>query len=373
MSQDGGIPTREAAFVLVAVSVLLLPPVSAAAATSGDLRLVTVHFDVAQTTILAGVADFRASCDVIASGEDVALRDNESARTTVAGNAGNCSMVLVLFGVDVAIPTINTTPLGKSSLYLPGLAIATLGIVDVSLDLQTSLNSTTRVEDPAVASVEPQNLSWSAWGAQRLEVRGAHGFGDVAATELNTTFTYRASLGLTVYALGVVLYHADLTDLGSYVGVPSLTTDVTVDLLPDPLTLGDPEDVTYDGATLRWSGTPAADVDHLDVWIAGGGLNVSYRLPDVRASSLRVPLRAETRYLAWVVVVDRAGQASASNVVAFTTPAAPALEVPPPPTQESLEARANAAVVGTVVALAIVAVIVAFALGEVRGRSKREP
>jgi len=369
--QDGGIPTREWAFVLVAASVLLLPPVSAAA--SGDLRLVTVHFDVGQTTILAGVADFRASCDVIASGEDIALRDNESARTTVAATAGNCSMVLVLFGVDVTIPTINTTPLGKSSLYLPGLAIATLGIVDVSVDLQTSLNSTTRAEDPAVASVEPQELPWPAWGAQRLEVRGAHGFGDFAATKLNTTFTYRVSLGLTVYALGVVLYHADLTDLGSYVGLPSLRTDVTVDLLPSPLALGDPEDVTHEGATLRWSGTADADVDHLEVWVAGGGLNASYRLPDLRASSLRVPLRAEVRYLAWVVVVDRAGQASASNVVAFTTPAAPAPEVPPPPSQESLEARANAAIVGTVVVLAIVAVIVAFALGEIRGRSKREP
>ncbi len=362
----GGIRTNAFAFVAVGLSTLLLLPGTAVSAAS-DLTEVTVAFTMPARDVIAGVASFRAQCDIAASGEALQLLANESVRTTVAATPGACEMILNLLGFDVTIPTINTTPLGRSSVYIPGLSVVTLGVVDLSIDLMTAMNSTSRVADGAVAAVEPLELAWITWGAQRLNVHAAGGYGSVAASELNTTFTYGLSLGLTVSALGVTLYHTDLVDLGRYAGQPSLVTSVRVDLFPPPLTLGAPTQLTSTGAVFSWTCTVEDDMDHLELWVTDGTLNVSYRIEDPHALRLAVPLKADTNYRAWILVVDLSGQSSSSSVVSFRT-AATTPVAPQPPTD--VVSQANGVLVGTVAAAAAFLVFIAFLLGEIRGRRK---
>ncbi len=346
-------------------ALLILPGPAAAAAP--DLTEVTVVFDMPMKDVIPGVAAFRVHCAINASGEALRLLANGSARTTIAGAPGACAMILTLFGIDVGIPTIGTTPLGRSSVYLPGLSVVTLGVVDISLDLMTAMNSTTRVEDAAVAVVAPVETAWPTWGAMRFAIQGADGYGSTAVSRMNTTFSYALALGLTISAVGVTLYHTDLVDLGRYAGVPSLVTAVTVDLLPHPLVLGAASDVTSTGAVLNWTGSVDPDVDHLDLWVTDGTLNRSYRIADPATSRLRIPLEADTAYRAWIVAVDRSGQSSASAVVSFRTLAAPPVN---PELPSNVVAQANGVVVGTVAAAAALLVFIAFLLGEIRGRRK---
>lgn len=351
----------------MALTALLLLSGTAVSAAS-DLIEVTVDFTIPGRDVIAGVASFRAQCDITASGEALNLLANESARTTVAAVPAACTMVLNLFGFDVTIPTISTTPLGRSSFVLPGLSLVTIGIVDVSIDLMTGMNSTTGVGSASVAAVTPTELAWVSWGVQRLVVQGSDGYGSVASSYLNTTFTYTIALGLTISALGATLFHTDLVDLGRYVGTPSLITPVSVDLIPHPLVLGTPTDVTYSGATLNWTGAVDPDVDHLELWITDGTLNPSYRIADPHSVRLTLPLKADTTYRAWIVTVDRAGQSSSSAIVTFHTAVVP--PPPPPPPQTDVVSQANGVLVGTVAVAAAFLVFIAFLLGEVRGRKK---
>lgn len=364
---SGGIPTKAFAFVLVLVALLLAPrPV---AASLPDLVIQTVHFEVVGGDIIPDVAAFRASCDLNASGEPLALLDNETVRTTVAASPGACSMILILLGQDVAIPTITTTPLGQNSYYIPGLSLGTLGLGDVSLDLRTTLNSTTKMLESAVATVDRPNVPWDAWGAQRFVVQGEHGYGSKVTSSLATAFTYNVSLGLTIYVAGVPVYQAALKDFGSTEGAPSLVTPVGVDLLPHPLTLGPARDITYQGAGLNWTGIVDPDFDHMELWVTDGTANASYRITDRVASSMAMPLRAETTYRAGIISVDQGGQETASNVVTFRTLATPPpsdLTPTPPPTYT--EAQANVIVVGTFAFIALLAGLVAYGFGRTRGR-----
>ncbi len=359
--------TKGIALVLVLVALLLLP--APAAASLPDLVTRTVHFEVPGGDLIPGIAAFRASCDAIASGEPVALADNETVRTTVAAAAGNCSMILVLFGQDVAIPTITTTPIGRSSYYIPGLSFISIGIVDVSVDLDSALNSTSHVDDAAVASVAQEEANWGSWGAQRLAVQGAHGYGSTVSSALETTFAYRLALGVTIWVAGIQTYQAALRDFGTYAGTPSLQTPVTVDLLPHPLLLGPARDITYQGASLNWTGTVDADMDHLELWVTDGTMNLSYRLTDRVTSSFALPLGAQKTYHAGIVAVDRGGQRTASNVVTFTTLAAPAPEPTPTPAPVYTENQANLVVVLTFAFIALLAGLVAYGFGRTRGRT----
>jgi hypothetical protein len=143
-----------------------------------------------------------------------------------------------------------------------------------------------------------------------------------------------------------------------------------MDLLPHPLTLGPARGVTYQGATLNWTGTIDSDMDHLELWVEGGGTNVSYRITDRVASAMTVPLKADTAYRSWIVAVDGSGQSVASPVVNFRTlsvpPAPPSTTPAPPPTYT--EAQANLIVVGTFGFIAVLAGLVAYGFGRTRGR-----
>ena len=351
---------------MLAALVLLPAPVAAA---PPPLVIQNVHFEIPGHALIPGVAAFRASCNVNTSGEPLSLHDNETVRTTISAAPGSCSMILILFGFDVGIPTINTTPIGRSSYYIPGLSLGTLGIADVSLDLQSALNSTSHLANAGVASLERERVDWSSWGAQRLMVQGAHGNGSIVASTLETTFTYALSLGLTIWLAGFQTYQTSLADFGQYAGTPALVTPVSVDLLPHRLTLGPARDVTYQAATLNWTGTVDSDVDHLELWVSGGGTNVSYRIEDRVVSSMTVPLKASTDYRAWIVAEDASGQVVASPVVGFRTLAVPPpTDTTPSPPPVYTEAQANIVVVGTFAFIAVLAALVAYGFGRTRGR-----
>ncbi len=330
----------------------------------------TVHFDVQGGDLIPGVAAFRASCDAIASGEPLSLLDNETTPTTISASAGNCSMILILFGQDVAIPTITTTPIGRSSYYIPGLSFISIGIVDVSLDLQSSLNSTSKVVDPAAGAVAQEEVGWASWGAHRLLVQGAHGYGASLSSSLQTTFTYALSLGLTIWVAGIQTYQAPLQDFRAVQGTPSLSTPFAVDRLPHPLTIGPAQGITSKGASLNWTGTVDSDMEHLELWVTDGTTNLSFRITDRVASSMDVPLRSETTYHAWIVQVDGGGQRTTSNVISFRTLATPPPSEPTPtPTPVYTENQANLVVVLTFAFIAILGSLVAYGFGRTRGRT----
>jgi len=343
------------------LAVLLLTPTSTSA-DGLDLTTVSVHFEMPPADI-AGIASLRGSCDVLATGENVSLRSGEVLRTTIGAEAGPCAMVLSLFGVDVPLP-VSTTPLGRSSFYLPGLATVTLGIIDLSLDLVTGLNSTTTSANPAAAEAYPRNVTWPSWGATRILLNATTGYGDVLETRLTTTFTYTVSLALTVYALSIVLYQVGLTSLGAYPGSLALDTALTLDLVPHPPTIDVPTGITDDGANLSWSLAGDSDLDHLEVWADDGTYNVSYQIADPAATAFRVPLEPETTYRVWVVAVDGAGQSSASGAVTVRTSAEPAPEEPSSPlAPESLDGLTWA-----LVGFAIAGTVLGYLVGVLRGR-----
>ena len=356
--------TKALAFVALLAALLVVP--SPVVAQLPPLVTQTVHFEVPGHDLIPLVAAFRASCDLAASGEALTLRDNETVRTTVAVAPGNCSMILVLFGVDVAIPTITTTPIGRSSFYIPGASTISFGIVDVSLDLRSSLNSTSRVDTTGVASLGEAARDWGSWGATRLAVQGAHGYGGVLSSTLSTAFTYSLALGLTLWIAGIETYHTDVADFGHYLGDRALVAPLSVDLLPHPLTLGPATQVTYAAATLNWTGLVDADADHLELWIAAGSTNISYRVADPHATSLSVDLRASTTYAARIVAVDRSGQRTVSPDITFRTLAVPSPAPAAPPT--TTESQANLIVVGTFLFITVLAALVAYGFGRVRGR-----
>lgn len=357
--------TKALAFVALLAFALVLP--SPASAQPPPLVVQTIHFEVPGHDIIPLVAALRASCDVIASGEPLALRDNETVRTTIAAAPGNCSMILILFGVDVAIPTIKTTPIGQSSFFIPGATTITLGVVDVSLDLQTSLNSTARPVDAGAASVAEPNTTWGSWGAARLVVRGAHGFGGVLTSALSTSFTYSFALGITIWVAGILKYQVYVADFGRYAGSAALVTPLSVDLVPHPLSLGPATGVTSAAATLNWTGTVDSDVDHLELWLTSSGTNISYRIGNPHLTALSVDLKPATAYTARIVAVDGSNQETVSGTVSFRTLIAPSPSPPPGPTYT--ESQANLVVAGTFLFIALLAALVAYGFGRVRGRT----
>jgi len=311
--------------------------------------------------VIPNVAAVRASCNLNASGEPVTVLANGSMRSTLAASAGPCTIVLVLGGVDVGLPVFNTTPLGKSSFYVPGISTVTLGIVDLTIDLVTSVNSTSHVESD-LADVSPREIAWSAWGAQRILVHGEDGLGSVGESSLNTTFTYEMSLALTVYALSIELYHMDFAEIGSFVGTPSLRTNLFVDLRPHPLVLEPAEGIRHDRATLTWIGAVDPDVDHLELWLSDGARNVTVRLAPTTVRT-DVLLRPATQYQVWIVIVDSSGQGSPSNGIAFESAAPPGETASTP-----LGGLGSSALAWTMLVVAILLGIVGYAWGFLRGR-----
>lgn len=348
----GGNVLKAIAWALALSAVL---PVLSPAASAPDLVSVPVRFDIAATEVIPGVASVRATCGLVASGESLRLLNDESDLTTIAADPGPCSIVLSLLGADIGLPVLNTTPLGRNVFFLPGVATVSLGLVDVSVDLQTSLNATARVALPDAASLSPSEIAWFSWGAKRVLVDAVDGRGSLLATEIATAFTYTMSLGLTVYALSVQVYHADLVHIGSFPGTPALVTTLLVDLLPPALVLDAPADVTSDGATFTWSGNVPSDADHLELWLNDGSLTMAFRIDDPATRSVRVPLQRERSYQAWIVTVDAAGQSSASNLVSFVTPATG------PSSGGDLGALANPAVTWTIVGIVVLVALLAVA------------
>ncbi|MGQ0796475.1 MAG: hypothetical protein ACT4OI_01225 [Methanobacteriota archaeon] len=329
---------------MLACGLLLVPVASSAQA---DLVTERVRFSLYVADVIPAVA-VDAACEVIASGESIELLGGAVDGTSVAVAPGPCSISVILFGTEVPLPLVNTTPLGVRSFYLPGLAIVTLGLVDVSVDLVSSLNATSEVADPDAATVEPEDHTWTAWGARRVVVRASDGFGGRIATRIETEFTWSVSLALTVWALSVPLYQVGLTSLGAVRGAPALATPLVVDLRPPPLEVRGPEDLTHGGATVRWDGTLAEDVDHLELWADDGTARVAYHVAPT-ATQVRVPLRPDTGYEVWLDVVDEAGQRGTSERVAFESPAAPsevAAQALDPVSLEALLAVGIAAAVG---------------------------
>lgn len=338
------------------VSVLAATPTAASAGPLGDFVAVDVRLEIPQKDLIPGIAAVRASCALNASGEALFVLANDTVRSTLAVSPGPCTITVVLAGVDLALPVFNTTPIGRSSFYLPGVATVSLGVVDVTIDLVTTLTSTTRVES-AIADVSPADLSWPSWGAQRILVHGSDGFGSVARSTLNTTFTYTMSLALTVYAFSIEWYHVELTPIGSAIGAPSLRTDLSVDLRPHALVLSPPEAIRHDAATITWTGAVDSDTDHLELWLADGEHNVSVRLPPT-AIEADVLLRPSTAYQAWIVAVDGGGQTTPSNGIRFDSAAAPTGGTP-----TSVQSLASPILTWTLIGMAILAGIVGYGLG----------
>jgi len=304
--------------VVLAGGLLLLP-----VASSAQAELVTepVRFSLYVADLIPGVAAVNTSCEVVASGEALELLGGAIDGTSLAVAPGPCAITLILFGMEVPLPVVNTTPLGVHSFYLPGLAIVTLGLVDVSVDLVSSLNATSRVTDPPAATLEPENHTWTSWGARRLVVQASDATGGRIATEIETEFTWSVSLGLTVWALSVPLHHIGLTSLGAIRGTPTLATPLVVDLRPPPLDLRGPEELTHDGATFRWNRTLTEDADHLELWVDDGTNRIAYHLASP-STDTRVALGPDTGYEVWLDVVDEAGQRGTSERISFDTPSA---------------------------------------------------
>src|SRR5205823_3195314 len=109
-----------------------------------------------------------------------------------------------------------------------------------------------------------------------------------------------------------------------------------------------------------WTGTADSDVDHLELWLSDGQSDGMVRLP-ASASRSEVLLRPATSYRAWIVSVDASGQGTPSNEITFESAGTPAATAP-------VGFLGGSAFTWTMVALAILAAFVGFAVGLLRRR-----
>jgi hypothetical protein len=350
---------RLASIGAVAFALLLFAVPTASG--QADLMSDEVRFEFYVGDLVEGALALDARCEIVASGEALDLLGGATDGTSVAVAPGSCAITVILFGTNIPIPLANATPLGVHSFYLPSLALVTFGLVDVSVDLASSLAGATRVVDTTAATLEAENHTWTSWGARRVVVHATDAFGSSLATDLETSFAWTVDLSVTVWALSVPLFHFPLSSLGTFHGTPSLRTPLFVDMRPSPLALAGPEDLTHDGATFRWNGTLASDVDHLELGLDDGSGATLYVVWDRAEPSIRVTLRPETTYRAWLVVVDRAGQETASDPIEFHT-----LEPP----SNGVSVQASGPDGGLLLVVAGLVAIVAFAAGRLSRRRR---
>ena len=307
----------------LALAGLAAPPPAAA----GEVQETAISFGVPRREVAPGL-DVAAACGVVAAYEGLALCDGGTDETFLALSPGPCEITVYVLGAGIALPIMNSAPIGRTSYLIPGVGGITLGLADVSIDLLVSVDARQTSEVDGLA-VTPTNASWSRWGATTLAVDASMGAtGSTMHLALPFNVTMNLSVGVSVYAFGIRLYSVSLASLGIVEGAPSLDIPVVVDLRPSAVTAS-AWGPTHAAIRVNWTLNTDDDFAYVRIVVApDGGTQTVFLVEDPAATSTDIPAFPATDYTIEVSVVDRGGQVSDVSSVTVRTPPENVLSAP---------------------------------------------
>jgi len=306
-----------------------------------------VDFGLPRTQVVDGL-DVELACQVIATSEAVSVLDAGEASSSVGVAPGRCTITVYVLDVPIPVPILNVTPLGRLAISIPGVSGFTNGLVDVSIDLVTSLSANYTGTSVAV-SPNPTEMAWSHWGARSVTI-SAHsgGEGNSLSIPVPYAFWMALAIGVTVSALGVPVFSVNLATVGTFEGAPDVVVPVTVDLKPSRVGTVDAWAPSAEAVQVNWTPNQDTDFASYRVRLEGGGSSYVFAVDTQASSTLTMPAAKGTDYTVSVNVVDRAGQPSAARSVQIRTPGTSA---PSPPVE------------GPGMVLLVLGVLAAFAAG----------
>ena len=288
-------------------------------AAADEVRETAVSFGIPRREVAPGL-DVAAACGVVAAYEGLALRDGGTDETFLALSPGPCEITVYVLGAGIALPIVNSAPIGRTSYLIPGVGGITLGLADVSIDLLVSVDARQTSEVDGLA-VTPTSASWSRWGTTTFAVAASMD-STVSTRHLGLPFnvTMNLSVGVSVFAFGIRLYSAALASLGAAEGTPALDIPVVVDLKPSAVTAS-AWGPTHAAIRVNWTQNTDDDFAYVRIVVApDGGTATVFLVEDSAATSTEVPAFPATDYRIEVSVVDRGGQVSDVSTVTVRTP-----------------------------------------------------
>jgi len=118
---------------------------------------------------------------------------------------------------------LHSTPLGRHSFRIPGFAVLTYGLADLSVDLVTNLTANRNGTDTEF--VAPSSLAWPAWGMNVFNVT------DQFNGEKEVLLAYEPHLsfgiGASVSVVGVQIYGTDVVHVGDVAGTPTFAIPIS--------------------------------------------------------------------------------------------------------------------------------------------------
>jgi len=314
--------------ILALILTIALASAPAPRAAADEVQETTISFGVPRSQVVPGL-DIAMGCGVVASYESIALLDGGSDESFLALSPAPCEITVYVLGIGIALPIVNSAPIGRTAYLIPGVGGLTLGLADVSVDLLVSFDATLAREVPGLA-VTPPGASWARWGATTITAAASMGAtGSTMHLALPFNVTMNLSVGASVYALGIPLYSAALASLGTVTGAPALDIPAVVNLRPSAVTASA---WGLAPAAIRVNWTQNTDDDFAYVRIAvvpEGGTQTVFVVEDPAATTLDVPAFPATEYAIEVSVVDRAGQVSDVSSVEVRTPPAESVRSAP--------------------------------------------
>ncbi|MFQ5884626.1 MAG: hypothetical protein ACE5IO_05950 [Thermoplasmata archaeon] len=311
---------RHLVVLVLVASVLAVVQPQNVTADEGNVSETTVHFGLAPMEIVAGIT-FELSCKVNVVSSDFELKSGESRIASYGVTPGPCSAELGILGIPLALPLYNSTPLGASPYYIPGVSGIAFGLVDVSIDLVTSLKGTLDTTSAAPLQISEDSLKWDVWGSRQVNVNLPSSLtGGRDTKSLVMSLGYEISLGVSVWFLGYRLIGFDLADIGTIPGTPEITNHVTADYKPTAITFSGEPIATFEEITLYWTKNPDSDFLCYEIIQIHQSLEMSFKITDSNTVTAHLPAKPLQSYELEVRVYDSAMQYSSTDLRAVTTP-----------------------------------------------------
>ncbi|MFQ6129149.1 MAG: hypothetical protein ACE5QW_09650 [Thermoplasmata archaeon] len=312
--------SRHLALVVLVASVLAVVQPQNVTADEGEISETSVHFGLSPMEIVTGIT-YELSCKVNVVSSDIELKSGESEIASYGVTPGPCSMELEILGIPVALPLYNSTPLGVFSYYIPGVSGIAFGLVDVSIDLITSLRGALDPSSVAPLQISENSLTWNVWGSRQVNINLPSSLtGGKETKNLVMNLDYEISLGVSVWFLGSRLMGFDLMDIGTIPGTPQITNHVTADYKPTAIAFAGDLIATFEEITLRWTKNLDSDFAYYEITQIHQSLEMSFKIADSDIVTANIPAKPLQSYEVEVRVYDSAMQYSSTDLRAVTTP-----------------------------------------------------
>lgn len=209
-----------------------------------------------------------------------------------------------ILGYPFDVP-ITETPLGTYSHRFTGFSIPFIGditiYVDISGFLSLALNRT-QLEEMVI--IEPLDLEWYDWGLKVATCRiEEDAYGSDFIGELNLTFEYKATVGVSADVPFVGRITIGQVQLTSLQGQPSLHPHIQVRLRPSPVALSI-QSLSAHEAVLKWERSSDAGFSFYEIEVDGGKTSHVVRIRNQDRIGLLLSVSPDSDYAFTITVED---------------------------------------------------------------------